>query len=85
VQEGIAGLALRSGEWKYIPPHKGPPKHKDMRSGNGAEPQLYQLSNDPAETNNLAAKHPDKVKELAAMLDRITGKNIPAPEPHDFK
>jgi arylsulfatase A-like enzyme len=85
VQEGIAGLALRCGEWKYIPPHKGPPKHKDMRSGNSTEPQLYQLSNDPAETRNLAAKHPDKVKELAALLDQITGKNIPASEPHDFK
>jgi arylsulfatase A-like enzyme len=85
VMEGIAGLALRSGEWKYIPPFKGQAKFKDMRSGHSPQPQLYHLADNPAETQNLAAKHPEKVKELAAMLDAITGTNLPAPEPHDFK
>jgi arylsulfatase A-like enzyme len=85
VMEGIAGLALRSGEWKYIPPFKGQAKFKDMRSGHSPQPQLYHLADNPAETQNLAVKHPEKVKELAAMLDAITGTNLPAPEPHDFK
>jgi arylsulfatase A-like enzyme len=85
VMEGIAGLALRAGEWKYIPPFKGQAKFKDMRSGHSPQAQLYHLTDDPAETRNLAAKHPEKVKELAAMLDAITGTKLPAPEPHDFK
>jgi uncharacterized sulfatase len=33
-------------------------------------PQLYDLSKDPFEKNNLADKHPDKVKELTALLNR---------------
>jgi arylsulfatase A-like enzyme len=85
VMEGIAGLALRAGEWKYIPPLKGQAMIKDMRSGHSPQPQLYNLANDPAETQNLATKHPEKLKELATMLDWITGKSMPTPEPHDFK
>ncbi len=75
VQEGIAGVALRAGDWKYIPPHKGPARIKNMRSGNDAQPQLYHLSEDPAETHNLAPSNPEKTKELAAMLDGITAGN----------
>lgn len=33
------------------------------------EPQLYNLKSDPFEKNNLAKDHPDKVKELTALLD----------------
>ena len=72
VQEGISGLALRAGDWKYIPPHKGPAGFKDMRSGNDPQPQLYHLAEDPAETRNLAIENPEKTKELAAMLAEIT-------------
>jgi arylsulfatase A-like enzyme len=71
VQEGISGLALRAGDWKYIPPHKGAADFKDMRSGNDPQPQLYHLSEDPAETRNLARTNPEKTKELAAMLAEI--------------
>jgi arylsulfatase A-like enzyme len=72
VQEGISGLALRAGDWKYIPPHKGPSELKGMRSGNHPRPQLYLLAEDPAETRNLAEANPEKTKELAAMLAGIT-------------
>jgi uncharacterized sulfatase len=33
------------------------------------EPQLYDLKKDPFEENNLAKDHPDKVKELTALLN----------------
>lgn len=33
------------------------------------EPQLYDLKKDPFENNNLAKDHPDKVKELTALLN----------------
>jgi arylsulfatase A-like enzyme len=71
VQEGISGLALRSGDWKFIRPHKGPPNFKSMRSGNSPLPQLYNLAEDPAETKNLARKHPEKLEELTTLLSGI--------------
>ena len=54
----VRALALRQGEWKFIP-------------GGPSGPQLYNLSTDLAETTNLAAGRPDKVKELAALLDDV--------------
>lgn len=45
----------RPGRMKYPP--------KDFA------PQLYNLKTDPFEKNNLAAKHPDKIKEMTALLD----------------
>ncbi len=74
VEEGIAGVALRSGDWKFIPPHKGQAMFKDMRSGTGLHPQLYNLAEDPAESKNLALENPEKLKKLSAMLDKITGR-----------
>jgi arylsulfatase A-like enzyme len=71
VQQGIGGLALRSGNWKYIPPANGPEEIKSMRSGNASKPQLYDLTKDPGEKENLATKHPEKLKELAAQLEAI--------------
>ena len=76
VQEGVSGLALRCGEWKFIPPHQGGALMKSGRSGNSLQPQLYNLDNDPAENENLALQNPGKVRELAAMLDGIIGGKI---------
>lgn len=49
------------GNWKLIVPHE--PNVK------GGKAELYDLSKDPTETNNLAAKHPDRVAELKKKLD----------------
>ncbi len=73
VEEGISGHALKVGDWKYIPPHRGAPVMKLIRSGNRPQPQLYNLAEDPAETKNLAAQNPVKLEELSAMLNQITG------------
>ncbi len=75
IQEGLAGLSIRAGEWKFIPPHNGASKFKDIRSGNSPSPQLYNLTDDPMEMRNLAARMPDKVRELQEMLDKaVAGK-----------
>jgi arylsulfatase A-like enzyme len=34
------------------------------------ESELYDLRNDPAETGNLASRHPERVKELRELLER---------------
>jgi arylsulfatase A-like enzyme len=48
--------AVRKGEWKIV------------AEGNGPW-ELYDLSKDRIESNNLAARHPEKVKELADLYD----------------
>lgn len=35
------------------------------------KPQLYNLANDPAETQNLADQNPELVNQLAGELNRI--------------
>ena len=82
VVEHSAGLALRSGKWKYIEPGK-------TRDGLGpwntiAVPEpgfLFDLSTDPSETKNLAGTNPEKLKELANILKKISGTNNSNSEP----
>ena len=71
--EQAGSLALRQGQLKYISPGKGPQINPNTRTelGNDAEPQLYDLATDREERINLAAKQPEKVRELASVLDKI--------------
>lgn len=72
IQQGGA-LSLVKGDWKYIQPSKGPALFAltGIESGNSPEPQLYNLAKDPGEKINLADEHPEKVQELAALLEKI--------------
>jgi arylsulfatase A-like enzyme len=50
--------------------------------------QLYNLADDIGEKNDVAAKNPDKVKELRAAYDRFAAEAVPPknqPKPADFK
>ena len=49
---------VREGDWKLI-------VSEDKKSG----PELYNLAEDPTETKNLAAAHPDRVRDLMRVLD----------------
>ena len=49
-------LAVRDGKWKLL------------MNPDGSRKELYDIPNDPAEAADLAAKHPDVVKRLAARL-----------------
>jgi arylsulfatase A-like enzyme len=70
VSSSIQGVpALRDGPWKYIP---APGSGGWGKGGDQSQPvQLYQLSDDPAETKNLAASMPEKVAELKALLEKL--------------
>lgn len=48
--------AVRAGNWKLVAKENGPW-------------ELYDIAADRTEMNNLAARHPEKVKELAAQWD----------------
>lgn len=71
--EQAGALALRQGRWKYIEPSRGLKIQKQTNTELGNDPadQLYDLAADLGETQNVAAKHPDKVEELKALLQKI--------------
>ena len=54
---GSGNLAIRKGPWKLIPDGKGA--------------QLYNLAADLSETKDVAAQHPEIVKELTALLNKV--------------
>jgi len=71
VQESFT-MAIRAGDWKYIAPvsKKNPDwlANKTIETGLQNIPQLYNIKDDPTESNNLAQKMPAKTKTLAKQL-----------------
>ena len=80
---GVQLQAVRLGNWKLFPRHAEPPersaslwylrnpelheRHHRLR----AEPELYDLSADPAETHNLASSRPEIVQRLGTIARRF--------------
>lgn len=73
MQAGRKHFLVRDGDWKLITgPESGGFSKVDKATIAELPPvQLYNLAEDPGETKNLWEKHPDKVKELTATLERI--------------
>jgi arylsulfatase A-like enzyme len=70
--------AVRRGDWKAVRPE---PK---------AAVELYNISNDPSETKNVAEEHPDLTSELAALIvqEHVTARTQiepVAPQWRDFR
>jgi len=63
-------VAVRMGDWKLLvnPSDKDAEEGGDGKAGAG-KVELYNLAADIAETKNLAASQPEKVKELRARLN----------------
>lgn len=55
--EGLEHRWCATRDWKFI---------LDNKSGHG---ELYDLRNDPDESNDLAARHPDMAREFRQLLD----------------
>jgi arylsulfatase A-like enzyme len=87
VLHGISDtLALRAGDWKYIPANA---KGKAEGMGNGAnpldarfkanhvtEPLLFNLALDPDEKTNVIAQYPQRAAELRKQLEAIKGQAL---------
>ena len=69
----IYTLAIVKGQWKYIEPSDAPAIEywTRMELGNDRQPQLYDLSSDPSEKNNVAKLHPEAVRELSELLKSV--------------
>jgi N-acetylgalactosamine-6-sulfatase len=52
-------IGVRDGQWKLLYPNR-----------NKGETELYDLSADPGESTNVAAKHPEVVKLLTAKIEQ---------------
>ena len=66
-------LSIVSGNWKYIEPSNGSPinKNTNTETGNLKVPQLYNLSIDIGEKNNVAQQFLDIVKQLQGLLSKV--------------
>jgi arylsulfatase A-like enzyme len=73
VLHASGGMALRHGDWKFIPPSSGPARASNTKieTGNDPAPQLYNLKTDPGEKRNVASANPEKIKELEERLEQI--------------
>lgn len=77
IRDGDWKLALcpGSGGWSY--PRPGRDKTADL-----PPMQLYDLANDPGETSNLIAEHPERVKTMQAAMQQAIrrGRTTPGPD-----
>jgi arylsulfatase A-like enzyme len=72
VVEHANRLAVREGNWKFIPPGRVLDRLGPWEQVTAPEPGLlFNLANDPGETTDVAATHPEKVQELGELLVKI--------------
>jgi len=73
--EATGKTALRSGHFLYIPAYKG----KNFREKVGIEvgnfpfEQLYNVSEDKGQHNNLAESNPEKLSEMKQVFEKLRG------------
>ncbi len=73
VMEQAGTLSVIQENWKYITPAKGDAywPWTNTETGIDPNPQLYDLSKDINERNNLAEKYPEKVKALSEIIEAV--------------
>lgn len=91
--------ALRVGDWKFVikgsdvaedEPEAGtpPPKRRQARAAQAEREELFNLAQDIGEKRNLAAKNPEKLKELRKRYEayaRQAAKPGNEPQPPGYK
>ena len=71
-------FAYRDGDWKLI--YRNAAALEKSR-GQHRFPELYNLKTDPAESTNLAAKHPAIVQRLRTQLESLVSRGATRPIP----
>jgi len=60
-------VSVRDKEWNYIV----------SPQGDNPQEELYRLSEDKEENNNLASKHPDVIKKQKSRIEKFLGQTLP--------
>jgi arylsulfatase A-like enzyme len=64
ILEQAQGLAVRQGSWKYV--------GADLkRKWQPQQAELYDLSQDPSEAQNVVTGHPERAEAMAALLEKF--------------
>jgi arylsulfatase A-like enzyme len=76
ILEATGRTAYRQGDWVLIPPYKGVAVNNqvNIELGNSNEVQLYHLTDDIGQQENLAATHPEKAEEMMEAFTSIRGR-----------
>ena len=80
-QNANRALTITAEGWKYIEPSNGIAYNAnvDIEMGNSPQPQLYDLTADPGERQNVATSNPHIAKWLATRLERIKDNRVNQP------
>jgi arylsulfatase A-like enzyme len=75
VIEATSRTAFKRGDWVMIPPYEGPAVNDKVQIelGNDSDFQLYNLTEDIEQQNNLAALKPNKLQEMLTAFEAIRG------------
>ena len=79
--------AMRHGDWILVDGKSGYISKRNLKwekkhnypAEESKEPKLFNFKNDPGQRKDLAAEHPEKVKELQALLKKIRDQGFSAP------
>ncbi len=77
IQQGTSILAIRHGDWKYLPPGRVNNRagvDRFVQTPIPATGALYYLPEDPEELNNVAALYPAKARQLRELLEAEIGR-----------
>tara|TARA_B100000963_G_scaffold42743_1_gene31863 strand:+ start:14723 stop:16258 length:1536 start_codon:yes stop_codon:yes gene_type:complete len=87
VIEATSRTAFKRGDWVMIPPYEGFAVNDKVKIelGNDPEFQLYNLSNDVSQQNNLALQNPKKLQEMLLAFEAIRGKDYRKTEKLELK
>jgi arylsulfatase A len=74
-------FAIRMGDWKLIVNRKATRKKRKKKNRNVSENryELYNLKQDPSETRDVSSRNTDRVKLMAATLERLKSATRSAP------
>jgi arylsulfatase A-like enzyme len=77
ILEATTKTAFRSGDYVMIPPYKGAEFNMsvNIEVGNTPNFQLYNLTKDPGQKQNLAKENPEKLDSMITAFEAIRGKD----------
>lgn len=61
--EEARGIAIRDGDWKFIP--------SGNRKKRNSAGRLYNLAADPGERDNVIGKHPERARKMQTLLRKV--------------